>query len=113
MEIEILTTKKKLSKSLINQFPHADQHDLHMALLNPNRIFGFVMLNNEKFAIMQGVRDYKKLSIEHNWKASISNEFECYSSNRYKIFENKEHRDLFLEQYHQIVKIALDNHIYL
>lgn len=112
MEIELVTTKKKLTLSLINQLLIANHEDLAMMMLYPERVLGYVVVKGEKWAIIQGVQDWKKLIIQHDWKAAKHSPIECVSKNRFLRFNTEEERTLFLERYAKLVELATV-HIYI
>lgn len=112
MEIELVTTKKKITKSLIDQTLVANHEDLAMMMLYPERVLGYVVIKGEKMAIIKGVDDWKKLSIQHQWKAANHSPTECVSKNRFIQLESVEMRTLFLERYAKLVELAT-THIYL
>ena len=70
MEIELVTTKKKLTKSLIEQMLFANMEDLDMIELYPDRLLGYVVIKGEKVALVKGIDDWKKMHIQNDWKAS-------------------------------------------
>ena len=112
LEIEVVSTKKKLTKSIIAQLLIASNNDLNAAISNPNRILGYVVINSQKWAIIQGILDWKKLHIDYDWRASQFNPCEAFSNKCYKRFETVEQRDEFVELYKQVVKLTTV-HIYM
>lgn len=112
MEIELITTKKKLSKSIVQQMPFANLEDLAMVELYPERVLGYIIDKNEKFAIIKGVNDWVRLVISYPWKAATHTPLECVNKNRFLRFGDEEMRDLFLKRF-AIVHAIATTHIYL
>lgn len=112
MEIELVTTNKKLTRTIIDQMLVATHADLAMMMLYPERVLGYVVIKGERLAIIKGVQDWKKLIIQHDWKAAKHSPIECVSKNRFLRFNNEEERTLFLEQYAKLVELATV-HIYI
>lgn len=112
MEIEVVTTKKKLSLALVKQMLPATLDDLAMVELYPDRVLGYVVIKNEKIALLKGVDDWKQLNISHDWIAAKHSAVECVSRNRFVRFENSDQRDLFLARYAALRGLAT-THIYL
>ncbi len=110
MEIEVVTTKKKLTKSIIDQLLLPTHEDLAIVTLYPERVLGYVVIKGEKIALIKGVDDWKKMNIQYQWKASSNSE--CISGNRFLRFENDETRNLFLERYAKLLEVATV-HIYI
>lgn len=113
MDIEITTTTKKLTKSLIDQMLFANLEDLAMMMLYPDRVLGYVVIKGEKVALIKGVDDWKKLYIQYPWKAlRNADNTECVCKNRFLRFPSTEERDLFLERYTKLIELATV-HIYV
>lgn len=114
MEIEIVTTKKKLSQSLIKQMPVATVRDMNFILTTTASIYGYVSLKEADFAICKGNFDWVKVDISIVYYKSTSNPLTLTTSyNTYKEFNTQEERDLFFVQVNQIKMLAKSNHIYL
>lgn len=114
MDIEIITTKKKLTKSLISQMPYANIDDLEVLVSNPNLIYGYVLLNNTEILIGSNTKDYVRLDISVKWKAATHSPLECVCKNRFMRFVDQDTRDTFIKLFNQILE--LDNtklHIYI
>lgn len=112
IEIELVSTKKKLSKSLISQMKTASVEDLIMLEVYPDRVLGYIVEKNEKIAILQGTDDWKKLSIEFDYKASTIATTECIYRNRFIRFAGEAERDSFLKGYNLLRSLA-KTHIYI
>lgn len=113
MEIELVTTKKKLTKSIIEQMLFANVEDLDMIDLYPDRVLGYVVIKGEKCAIVKGIDDWKKLYIQNDWKAStLGGNTECIFNNRYIRFPTPADRDKFLERY-KVIREMATTHIYI
>lgn len=112
MEIELVTTNKKLTRTIIDQMLVATHEDLAMMMLYPERVLGYVVIKGEKLAIIKGVDDWKKYPIDRNWKAANHSPTECVSKNRFLRLESVEMRTLFLERYAKLLEVATV-HIYI
>ena len=113
MEIEILTTKKKLSKSIIKQMKPADISDMNYFLTMPSN--GFFVRNIDKnlgdVLIFEGINTWCVIS-RLDYSTSIHDR-KLMVDNGYRSFESKEKRDKWLESYNKVKHLCIRNHLYI
>ena len=111
MEIEVITTKRKLSKAIVNQMERVTFEDLVNIQYSVECVLGYMKLIDGRKILLQIGSEYKILPVR-DWKAnSISNIASAEGvSTR---FNSEEDRDLFLKLYQRIYNIAMHIHIYL
>ena len=71
MEIELVTTKKKLTASIVKQIPFASSLDKERLLDSPSNIYGYVTIGDNNYIIAKGQIDLIKIRVRY-WKTSIS-----------------------------------------
>ena len=114
MEIELLTTKKKLTKAIIRQLEHGTTGDIQ-SFISRNYI-GFYVRDmgkghTERLGLFEGTTGaWKKLNI-YSWrKDTCGFGLNCYG-NRLKSFKNIKDRDEWLEDYNKATNRMLKNHV--
>lgn len=112
MEIELLTTKKKLSKSILNQMPIAT---FNMDVLNNGECLGYltnVIKGHHKVILMKRVEEY--YIITTGWKVDKYSSTGCilHGTVFRKTFESKEQRESWYKVYHKLM-IEPKDHIYI
>jgi len=113
MEIELITTKKKLTASTVKQIPFATQSDKEWIVETANNILGYVYVSGHNYIICRGKQDYVKIWAV-NWKKGSSSESIClYYKNTYRKFESVEARDSWLAVHNKILEQGKLVHIYL
>lgn len=113
MEIELITTKKKLTKSVIQQLDYANTADFNYLTTTQGLILGYINLPDERVFLVKTINGYKKIR-SLNWKAGLLSTEACADDKgfgRLKRFETSEQRDDFLKMYREIKRIALLTHI--
>ena len=120
MQIEIITTKKKLTKSLVSQMLVASSYTISLAL-EQNNVLGYVTGCHEQtseIALIKGVNDYYAVPM-YAWKPSGDNEAYVVVGHgkkrgtKTKAFDSKEKRDEFLADMKRLAFVMRGNHIYL
>lgn len=114
LELEIITTKKKISKSIIKQLEPAELSDIKY--FNTMSTLGYYVRDlgskyPERVGLFQGVNGWKIMSL-FDWDVSIYDTRVIFK-NRYKDFKDKQERDDWLEEYNKIKKRCLKNHLIL
>jgi hypothetical protein len=115
MEIEIITTKKKLSKSLVNQMLWLTINDVHITeKYDYNYVLGFYVDKGLKIAIVKVIDEYKRITL-YNWHISkTSTDFNLYcQGNRVIRFDDSITRDSYFEKYTKLKEVAEKTHIYI
>jgi hypothetical protein len=114
MEIEILTTKKKISKSLINQMRVAT---FNLDVLNNGEILGFlnnVTKDSEKVVLIKRLSDY--YIVKDGWHNPSGSRSTYKQLPRYftttKDFDSKELAEIWWEAYIKCFSMA-KNQIYI
>lgn len=106
MEIEIVTTKKKLTKSLIEQMPVASIHVMTSA-----KVLGYYIdKKHGKIAIMSYLGEYYTRALGYK---NGSNECCVYRKNTLLTFDTPLERDTWMEAYEPMQEKALKTHIYI
>ena len=106
MEIEILTTKKKLNKSLVNQFSHADSN-----VIKNGVALGFVIniiKDSYKALLIKCGEEY--FYFPTNWTKGTTNIYR-HTSGRFSVekkFDDAEKCDLFWASYQELLSSAKD-----
>jgi hypothetical protein len=117
MQIEILTTKKKLSKSIVKQFELATVHDMEV----------FLSINGEcaYYITDLGVKQPKRTGIFKNsigkwvrfdtskWKVSPHDSNRAYCRNRYRDFDCALDASNWVKTRNRMADMALKNHLIL
>jgi hypothetical protein len=113
MEIELVTTKKKLTASIIKQIPFASSLEKELLLEHPSKIYGYVTLTDGDYILAKGREDLVKIRAK-DWKAN-SDPSSTYLSHKNEImaFKSTEVRNRWLEVYNKILKLGKQTHIYL
>lgn len=118
MEIEILTTKKKLSKSLVLQMKSANLEQMKYAVQFPHLMLGYVTNLSKDInqaIIIKGTTDYYIIPVI-DWTLSGDTGLNARLGgywNRNKQFPSEEERTEWLDVYNSIVKFTKYSHIYL
>ena len=113
MKIEIMTTKRKLTKNILNQIPSATLEDMKTGTLlgfilnsRENHYKVILIKNNSKYSVLP-IHIWKKI----DWDSSVhKNCIYRYEPKRsvYKKFESKEKRDEWFEVYRKIKILPLE-----
>lgn len=118
MEIEIVTTKKKLSKSLVLQMKSANLEQMKYAVQFPHLMLGYVTNLSKDInqaIIIKGTTDYYIVPVI-DWTLSGDTGLNARLGgywNRNKQFPSEEKRTEWLDVYNSIVKFTKHSHIYL
>lgn len=114
IEIELVTTKKKLSKSVVNQMEMVNIVDFNLIdMKDYDTVLGYYIDKNERIAIVKVVNDYKRVVLR-DWKPTASTvRPELYCNNMYWSFESYELRTTIYTMYNRLKQRALLTHIYL
>jgi len=100
MEIELITTKKKLTSTILNQIQGADVEDVLAIADKENSIFGYIRFKNKTYFLCK-LKDYMLIP-------NLP-----YSKERYpKKLKTEEEVCEFLLAYNMIKRQALSIHIY-
>lgn len=118
MQIEVLTTKKKLTKSMVKQLKNADLKDMQHFLDSENDGYYIKDLGpkyTNKVAIFKGVNEWCMLDCR-NWEVSV-NEKKIYSTfkgySRQMEFETNTQRNKWIGTYNEVVANCSKNHLIL
>lgn len=121
MEIEVLTTKKKLSKSIIKQLEPANLNDIKHFNSQPTNGFYIRDLGAKsppRVALFEGINGWKAIGLR-DWKASGDNRLECSAKDMgmrgvsVKTMDNKDCRDNYLSEYNKMKSMCLKNHLFI
>ena len=139
MEIEILTTSKKLTTSLIKQMPLASSADILAAVDNPRMVLGWIAgqpfagAKSVNLALIKGITDWRLLpmiapavsqyseqyavdSVKYiyDWRTKfvVKQTFDTHRSISHNFYSQKV-RDEIVEGMKTIIRLAKGNHIYL
>lgn len=118
MEIEIVTTKKKLSKSLVLQMKVANLEQMKYATQFPERMLGYVTnlsKDIKQAIIIKGITDYYIIHAI-DWTLSGDTGLNARVGGywtRNMQFPTVEKRTEWLDTYNYIVNFTKFNHIYL
>lgn len=113
MEIELITTKKKLTASIVKQIPFAVSLERELLLEHPSKIYGYVTLTDGDYIIAKGREDLVKIKMSI-WKVnSDPSSTYLFHKNRSIAFTSTESRDRWLEVHNEILRIGKQTHIYL
>ncbi len=112
MEIEIITTKKKLSKSVIKQLETAKLTDI--AHFNSMPTIGYYVRDlgakyQPRVAIFEGINRWVILELV-DWRESQYGD-RAVCKNRYLDFKTVAMRDQFLIEYNKLKDSCLKNHL--
>lgn len=115
MLIEVKTTVKKLTKSLVNQMCIAGIKEMQVVLENrQRRIIGFLInirKGHHKVILVHDGSDYYIVPVQP-WEKS-DHEMSVSIGNSFRSFTHEQARDTWFDAYTEIVHIGLNNHIYL
>ena len=114
MQIEIVTTKKKLSLSIVKQMPQLPEHIVAMQRCE---VLGYIkhpsLGKGVQHVLAQYNEEYYVLPLR-KWRAIGNEPTLTDSTMRYgRKFPNHEHRNEWLELFELIKTKALATHIYL
>jgi len=117
MQLELITAKRKLTKSIVLQMEYATFPTLVHAVAH-NSVLGYAQLPKITYYIVKGVNDYYKIP-KRAWKVSYIHPTgdypearKLYAGNVSKTFASSEDRDIYLENYKQLEHLGR-LHIYL
>jgi hypothetical protein len=121
MEIEVLTTKKKLTRSIVRQFRNASYEQIINFVSAPDALGYHVRDLGDSYprnvGLFQADSGEWVLVRIRNWVASSSDlEAHAYINlffDHDREFETKEDRDLWLENYNTAKKRLMKNHLIL
>lgn len=119
MEIEVITTKKKISKSIIKQLEPASIYDIKH--FNSMPTIGYYVRDlGSKFpprvAVFEGINGWKIVGLR-DWHSSGETRMECSARDiglrgvSVKIFNSQPDRDDYLSAYNDMKKSCLKNHL--
>ena len=116
LELELVTNKKKITISLINQMEISSRLDIARAVLNKS-IYGYVVTAKGVFYLLKGVTDYKKLKKfipEKVVNATGLKNYQMVSKcGKYnKFFSTEQGLDNWIADYNEIARLG-STHIYL
>jgi len=121
MEIEIITTKKKLTATILNQLETARVSEMQEALSSPEKILGYINsstleTNKARIFLIHVAPQTYKLIPNYNWERATQDDLVSYGKLGGKVcmkksFKSKESRDRFVEIFREIKQIAMQNHI--
>lgn len=124
MEIEIITTKKKLTQALLAQIEEAKITEMKAALAASEGILGYINPSTKKkhrvFLINPAPNVYKVVT-NLDWSKGSIDETVAYgktysgsvSASCKKQFKDRESRDEFIQLFKEVKLIALQKHIYV
>lgn len=122
MKIEILTTKKKVTKAMVKQFEPAKPYDLSFLISN-TKIAYYVRDLGKKFTVQTGMFEsfngWRTFSILDWQSTTVDTLLEASAKPMgmrgaaTKRFENKKQRDEWLSDYNKAKALALKNHLIL
>ena len=112
MEIEVITTKRKLTKSIVKQLNTATINDIKH--FNSMPTIGFYVRDlgakyQPRVAIFEGINRWVILEII-DWRESQYGD-RAVCKNRYLDFKTVKERDSFLIEYDNLKKSCLKNHL--
>lgn len=119
MEIEVITTKKKLSKAVIKQLEPATIHDINH--FNSMPTIGYYVRDlGAKFpprvALFEGINGWKIIGLR-DWEPVGTNRIECSARDMgmrgisVKTIGEQFNRDEYLSSYNHMKKSCLKNHL--
>lgn len=119
MNIEIITTKKKISKSIIRQLEPASINDINH--FNSMPTIGYYVRDlgakfPPKVALFEGINGWKIIGLR-DWKPAGSNRIECNARDMgvrgtsVKTIGEQIDRDDYLDAYNEMKKSCLKNHL--
>ena len=111
MQIEIVTTKKKLTASLVMQMPVMSYHDANYIVSTQASILGYVTIKNKNYAICKNCVDYIRLDISSDWYQG-KDKFAMFNNSHYE-FPSEDIKNEWLDNFKQIKRQAKYEHIYL
>lgn len=115
MDIEILTTKKKLTKSVVAQLEEATLGDLEHAL-HVGKIGYYVKglhgYKNARTGLIRGIVTWKVFPL-NAWEKHGDKSIRLSPYQPSESFSSTEVRDKFFEVYHAVGKLCLKNHLIL
>lgn len=125
MEIEIVTTKKKLTKSIVSQFRSAEVKDFIYCINKDEKCFYIIGLGSrftEKTGIFKSFNEWVKFPI-FNFELSealfTSRTYDQLMSRHIKLFEITESGHTRIDQkplirpYNEVRKRCLENHLFI
>jgi hypothetical protein len=122
MDIEILTTKKKLTKAMVKQFEPAKNYDLSF-LISTTKIAYYIRGLGSKFSVQTGmfesINGWRTFSILDWHKSTVG--CQVYASalpfgsrgSMTKSFDTEKERTEWLDTYNKAKALALKNHLIL
>lgn len=120
MDIEVLTTKKRLTKALINQMPNASLNVFQYLFTGQVEILGFVTgvsKTQEKLALLKFNGGYYKFDVSHYTKVTGRNwaETDVKLGCSIEKFGNEDATNHWIKSANHIVRVCLSRemHIYI
>ena len=124
MEIEVITTKRKLTSSILNQIEEATVQEMRNALWTEGGILGYINPPNvgkQRVFLINPAPQVYKLVTNYDWSKGIEHETTAYGKSYSgkvvatvkKQFKDKQSRDEFVRLFKEVKMIALMNHIYV
>jgi hypothetical protein len=107
MVIEVLTAKKKLSKSLIAQMPHPS-----VGIIQNAEVLGYVMLET-KVAILHYRGEYYAIRLSWQREGAVIKSTHGKRVMYVKRVWTQEERDMWWDAYTTMLGKALQTHIYI
>lgn len=121
MELEIITTKKKLTTTILNQLETARVSEMQEVLASPEKILGYInpsasRTNKVRVFLVHTAPQTYKLIQNYNWEKSEHDDLISYGKFAGRVcikkpFKDKASRDRFVEMFRQIKQIAMQKHI--
>ena len=115
MKIEIITTKKKLTKAIVKQLEPATHGDIHH-FNNMPKIGYYVRDLGPKFtdrvAVFEGINGWKTLPLL-KWTPSRSYKCRIFSGNRFKDYDTQDEADNEADKLNTLYNKCIKNHLIL
>lgn len=121
MDIEIITTKKKLTTTILNQLEETRVSDMQLLLAEPERILGYInpataRKNKVRVFLVNTAPNTYKLISNYNWEKSVSDDITSFGKFAGRVcikktFKDRQSRDSFVEMFKAIKEIAMQTHI--
>ena len=113
MEIEIITTKRKLTQSIIKQMPFASLEELRNCSNVPELVYGYVVCGKAEFALLKGMKGAVKSSLLKWKRPGNANSTTLYSGNYTRTFNTTGEMEAELNIRNTVYEIARQTHIYI
>ncbi|KJV07995.1 hypothetical protein [Methylocucumis oryzae] len=108
MEIELVTTKKKLTKSIFSQIKPLSLNYIHDATA-----IGFVFINKVNQGLVKTSEGYRTLTLRWDSNKWVEDELKIYQDGYFLSFSSDESLQLFKKYYHELRSRCLETQIFL